>query len=702
MHVAASLAAALLILFPGSTRSQPIRAASVGFRASPGAFHGFPPSPWRRSGPDAAGADRRGDPPELQRNLYRARERVGAESVWKALDAHGTPLTGKGVVVAVFDGDVDVYQPMLLKDDGGTFVWLDVDRSGDFSPGDAVDLNGNGVKDPDETLGWIQSEGITAPDRDTTRFQAGYDFLFQDQDGDGAREYGPPRFGEQDPSYGERLFIMDDADENDRLDPGEVLIGLGTSKVRAIRREATVYRRGENLVGHMPGPGRWHCTPVCGILAGGWPGRHKLTGIAPDADLVIFMEHRIQDLPWARSEGAGIVIDEYGGGLPGNGSGWDESLIDERSREGLIFIAAAGNGRGRLQHVLLAGGEPRVYLSDGSLPRFTWIGDPPRLLHLENPLGREMTLPIVDGEYDRDGFDFLVSVYDAFRGGTWLNLIPLAVPQSGRNGARWVFSFPGEARTIHGYAFVELPTDTLGWPDDDGRYTVQGLGLADSAITVADWDSDLNDDVAWFSGSGPRIDGYPVLDIAAPGIRILAPAAPPDSAHQVAFAPFSGTSASVPFVGGAAALLKQAFPDMDSGLFRTLLTKGAGRDSTTTDRDLWGAGRLDIQGALAAGLAIAARSGTRHGLALTVGPNPTAGPSRITWESSGVFPAEVRVFSVDGRLVWERTLPPTGGRSASVEWGGTDLQGLPAAQGVYFALVRDGDRTGTARIVRLR
>jgi len=702
IRLTAILAVAVLLPVIGSYSFPGVVVTTVDSSSPKNVFHGFPPSSWRWCGPVSRGDSDRARPPESSLNLYRARELVGAEAVWKALDAHGSPLTGKGVTVCDMDGDVDIFNPMLFKDDGGTFAWLGMDGSGDLSPGDAVDLNGNGVKDAGETLGWIRSEGITAPDRDTTRFQAGYDFLFQDEDNDGVREYGPPRFGEHDPSYGERLFIVDDANGNDRLDPGEKLIGLGTSKVLAIREGDTVFRRGENLVGHPEGTGSWHCTPVCGILAGGWPGKHKLTGIAPDVELLVFPYFDPEILEWARDEGADIVIDEYGIGWSPDGSGYFESLIDSGSREGLIFIAAAGNQGGTLQHVQLRAGEPRTYLSEGDLPLFTWIGDRPLSVRVVNPVGRAVNLPLEDGEYDQDGFDYLVRVGRDPWGADWLHFVPLTVPQSGRNGAQWVFSFPGEKRTIHGYASVDQPTDSLGWVDNDGKSTVWGLGLADSSITVADWDSDLNNDIAWFSGAGPRIDGYPVVDIAAPGIRILTTAVSYDPEHPVAFAPFSGTSASVPFVGGAAALLKQAFPDMDSGLFRTLLAKGAGKDSTTTDRDLWGAGRLDIQGALAAGLEIAARSGARHGLALSVGPNPTAGKSRIAWESSGVYPAQVRVFSVDGRLVWERAVTPSGGRSASVEWDGTDSRGLPAAQGVYFALVTEGGRTGTARIVRLR
>lgn len=237
-------------------------------------------------------------PAEGRFNLIKARPEVEAELVWDRTDALGHGLTGEGVVICDVDAPPDIFHPMFFKADRGRFTWIDVDGSGHWSPGDAVDMDGNGLAHPDETLAWLPYEGEGPPGRDTTRFQAGYDFLYQDANGNGGRDFGPPAFTETDPCYGEGLFLVDDFDGNEQLDIGESLVGLKTSKFRAIDDGGRVYRRGVDLI-NARHYGEHHGTLVCGVLAGGWPGLHHLTGIAPDAELL----STTGDLQFALDEG---------------------------------------------------------------------------------------------------------------------------------------------------------------------------------------------------------------------------------------------------------------------------------------------------------------------------------------------------------------------------------------------------------------
>jgi len=106
---------------------------------------------------------------------------------------------------------------------------------------------------------------------------------------------------------------------------------------------------------------------------------------------------------------------------------------------------------------------------------------------------------------------------------------------------------------------------------------------ADSAISVAAYNP-LNDGgINAFSGQGPRIDGRPDVDLAAPGSTVFSISAftPGD------FTPFGGTSAAGPHVAGAAALLRQLLPGLDSGTCRAWLRAGAAQDEHTGDPDLW-------------------------------------------------------------------------------------------------------------------
>jgi subtilisin family serine protease len=311
-------------------------------------------------------------------------------------------------------------------------------------------------------------------------------------------------------------------------------------------------------------------------------------------------------------------------------------------------------------------------------------------LRLEKPDGSVVTLPVMEGV---DTLDVSMGLRESWRGTRFLSVY--VHPREGVDGI-WGFSFPGFTGSMHGLTVTDDPNlEDRRWDVSDWKYSVASPGTADSAITVGAYDNDDTGRMAWFSGEGPRLDGKPAVDIAAPGVRILTATT---GGERPRFRPFTGTSAAIPFVAGAAALLKQAFPDMESGLFRSLLSAGAVRDSLTSNPDWSGAGRLRIHRSLVAGLERRAQVTGRNTLAVAAVPNPSSGPADIAWTSSGGA-AEVRVFSVTGRLLWESTVTPGAG-AARVTWDGRDDRGAPAASGVYFAHVRDGARAGVTRLVR--
>src|SRR5690606_18603661 len=123
-----------------------------------------------------------------------------------------------GVVIADLDTGIDVLHPALFRADAGYYAWLDVNGDGAFTPGiDAVDLDGNGVPGAAETLRFFAAHAYAlygrAPllDSDDGALDAGWDWLYADTDGSGAREVGGAAgFGEADPAYGEPLFVVDD------------------------------------------------------------------------------------------------------------------------------------------------------------------------------------------------------------------------------------------------------------------------------------------------------------------------------------------------------------------------------------------------------------------------------------------------------------------------------------------------------------
>ncbi|MFC8801192.1 S8 family serine peptidase [Promicromonospora sp. NPDC057138] len=131
-----------------------------------------------------------------------------------------------------------------------------------------------------------------------------------------------------------------------------------------------------------------------------------------------------------------------------------------------------------------------------------------------------------------------------------------------------------------------------------GNGTVTAPGSADSALTVGAVDD--SDEVTWFSSRGPRGgDNGLKPDVTAPGDKIVAARAAGtamstvvDDYHVAA----SGTSMATPHVTGAAAVLKQARPELTGQELKSILMGSAQHTSGT----VWdeGAGRIYLPTAL--------------------------------------------------------------------------------------------------------
>ncbi len=239
-------------------------------------------------------------------------------------------LTGQGITIADEDTLVDVFEPALFRADAGYFDWIDVNKNGSFTPGvDAIDVNANGVVDPGEVANALSVQTVDAYEQPVSAvrnddFDPGLDWLYIDTNGNGARDYGPANgFTETTPGFGEPLFVPDDVNINGKLDIGERVIQLGTSKFKAVRVDVDygafkvdqIFTRGTNLVktpsditkGALYGfSDSFHATGVSTILAGDVPlvGR-RWVGIAPDADLVTSFD-----------------VASTGDGLPAMGETW--------------------------------------------------------------------------------------------------------------------------------------------------------------------------------------------------------------------------------------------------------------------------------------------------------------------------------------------------------------------------------------------
>ncbi len=648
---------------------------------------------------------RPGAPPPL----FRSRPQIETEAAWLVEDGGGVPLSGAGVTICDIDTGVWYYQHNFFQLSEDRFDWLDEDGSGGLSPGDAVDLDDDGFADQDEDIDFIEASDLNQYGNGIG-FDADFDWLYNDSDSDGQRDYGPPAYGENDPCYGERLFLADDANANGQLDPGEGLMALGASKIRAIyNKDGSVYHRGVDLL-QSEADGWGHGTQVTGIFGGGWPGRHAMTGIAPGveslhvdydfADEPPFLMPIEAGLAWAVAEGADIVLIEDGEWVWEymDGSSNLEIMMNELAAdEGVIFIVPAGNLATGHMHGEFVGNDVVLDAigSQVAWPSFLWTDANKPELTLTPPGGSPFVAPddgttIVEQGYEIYG---LIAISDR---GTRRYDLRFARQDGGNLTGAWDFHF---SIPLHMHAYfgdnISGWYSLSSWDAETMQHTVTWPATADSAISVAAYNPDGDGDINGYSGWGPRIDGRPDVDIAAPGSTVYS--CSPWSLGQ--YGAFGGTSSAGPHVAGAAALLRQLIPGLDNGLCRVLLRAGAGQDGYTGDADRWGAGKLRIAAAIAAAISSVAETPEPSLLKLAARPNPFNPSTTLSFDLAGEGSAELRIFTVDGRQVWSRRLRE---EMRELTWNGRDDKGRPLASGIYLAHLKQGDQVAAIRLTLLK
>lgn len=681
---------------------------------------------------------------------------IEADSTWREIDPLGLPLTGAGLRIADFDTGIDVFHPSFFYADGDTFDWIDVDGLGDsFVSGlDCVDMNGNGAADAGEIMRYTDGQiydpayvwGGGYPSNNGNGYQTYWDWLYNDANNNGARDYGAAAgFTEGSPTYGEQYFIALDTDDNGTLDSGERVVALKTSKIYATCTTGQVERlRGVDLIGNENDT-NGHGTSVSGILAGGTPGRHIFTGIAPDAEILMgyfFSDVPISALiPWARSRGADVMLYEFGGFVWDylDGSSLDEELISTEN-DSIIQITPSGNlARGRKHAIATAAASDSVsfgiavpalaspgiaYMYQTALWR-TNTGD--LTFRLTSPLGGTATLA-AGSDAVIDGYYVYFEKSTSSRGTCAFNVYVDCNTNENLNGAWTLKAVNGTAAPIEiicnvsdnmtswagGAEFSTYYTNErcVTWPataDDafvNGSYSTRGFegyaGVGTGSISVGE--------ISAFSGRGERIDGAHLLDICSPGnYDVYSTKSSQDgSGYNVGgYRQFSGTSAAGPHVAAAAALVQQAFPLATMADVAYLLASHAAADAFTGSvyNDTWGWGKLRILGAVRAATGvedILLGNAPPRALLDQNYPNPF-NPS--TWipfyvPSDGV--ASVKIYDIRGSLVKVLREGWMSRGAHSVRWEGDGDAGAKAASGIYFCVLRCGGETQARKLVLMR
>jgi hypothetical protein len=100
-----------------------------------------------------------------------------------------------------------------------------------------------------------------------------------------------------------------------------------------------------------------------------------------------------------------------------------------------------------------------------------------------------------------------------------------------------------------------------------------------------------------------------------------------------------------------------------------------------------------------AALSVEPFDGDGEVLRLAVRRNPTPGP--VAFEVGGMRggAGDLEIFDPSGRRVYGTRFDATPGR---LEWSGIDADGRRVANGVYYAVLREGERTATTKVVLVR
>jgi subtilisin family serine protease len=579
--------------------------------------------------------------PFLKETLDVSVPEINADDVWQLVDGGGNNVTGEGMIIADFDTGIDVFHPDFWKADGGSYSWIDTNSNGSFDSGiDAVDLDGDSSAGTSETLRFFDAEG--AAGNNDGIYQADEDWLYNDANNNTIRDYGiADGFTEADPTYGELIFITDDTNGNNMLDIGEDVIALGTSKVLAtLNSGGTARTRGTDLIS-TDADTNGHGTGVCGIVNAGDIGNRKYVGVAPSAELLVVDRYNNDYtvyIPWARTNGADVMLYEFGGWVQHflDGSSNLEQAIDTEAAGGIAQVVPAGNLGNKDKHAqddVPAGGSTNFTFNvPGLAPSIEWVYITALWRHTGNNLAFNLTLPgmiviVVNlpatppaswTTTTVDGHTIWYRREDSSRGTAKYDIIIEKHPAVGFGG--WelqVTNTGGSAEHVDMY----IADDQTAWSGgavwtafQSNENTVTYPATADSAITVASystrgWGGVAAGDLSTFSPEGPRIDGQPIVDIAAPGNYDIASTASKDIDADGNGIPdytigsyrwFSGTSAAGPHVAAACALILQYDPTLSHADVKTRLQQSARTDAFTgvTPNADWGFGKLDILGAI--------------------------------------------------------------------------------------------------------
>ncbi|NOS84647.1 MAG: S8 family serine peptidase [Ignavibacteria bacterium] len=571
-----------------------------------------------------------------------AQEKYEASTVLKEkfTDKSGAPLTGKGVIIGDVDSGIDVFHPMFFFADGGEFTFVDVNGDGNLTVGeDGLDINGDGKIESSEVLRFQEIRDntwgmLSSLGQVSGKYNPEFDFLYVDVNGNKKRDFGTKAgFKESDPSYGEQFFISIDENKNGKIEAGEKLVGLKTSKIRSVRqRDDIVRRRGIDLIDTEEDK-NGHGTGVAGLIIGGHYGVQKIHGIAPDAEMVFssirydytprFVRNFTDLVGFLRDEKVNILLFEDGEWMWEfmDGSSPEEEMVNQMARDGVTIVGGAGNMSGgnmvvidqlktgkSVTYTASCSGKPDedVTKNDGVFFSFLWKDASSNIkFEVETPDGKST------GELSEGSGILKTGQYKIFYSrevspkGTVMMKFGASTQDSDIVRGKFKIKLTSDKdQEIRGYV-VDVTQSWSGnarWVNSNAITDESNIcfpSTADSCMAIGayvfnvGW-MDQVGDLATYSSKGYNITGKLGVDLTGPGHSTFS--TEKNNSYQI----FSGTSSAAPHVVGTAALLLQYEPSLTHEKIRMILLNSARKDNFTGDvpNAEWGYGKLHMEGAI--------------------------------------------------------------------------------------------------------
>lgn len=417
------------------------------------------------------------------------------------------------------------------------------------------------------------------------------------------------------------------------------------------------------------------------------PADTEISGVAPGAYLMIYkglFENAAGDngtgtdtmlsaaLEAALMDGADVINNSWGGGAGGdpNASVY-KPLIDSITAAGTLVVFSAGNDGpdsntigcpGCVESTLAvaASSTERIVANNVAITAPTPVptelvsiaglqGSGPQLKNdLSGPIKFDEINPLGCTAFTAGTFTDSIALISR---GTCNFSVKVANAQAAGAIGVIVYSNTGGPPSVMGYLEATLIPSLMVSMDD-------GLALRDyivanptSTTVMIDSDSSFFMNPAWedilagFSSVGPNGDPNVLKpDMTAPGVNILSAFSPAmTSGTDPLYAFLGGTSMAAPHVTGAAALIRQMYPELSPTEVKTLLTSTA--DPTVLKPDgltpanafNMGSGRLDLETAMSGGLVFSKPSFANGTCVLNCGWTNTIkniGDVETTWTAS--------------------------------------------------------------------